>query len=255
MSYTINCSYVSNIGKLRKRNQDNFCCNKDYMNYENNGTDEVKSGKALKLSKKPSVFAIFDGMGGEQCGEMAAYIASKELAEYKFSGDTEKDYSDFCKKANFKICEYITKFGLNSMGTTAAILAFKKNEMCLCNVGDSKIFKFSKEGLLQISVDHVAAAPFGKKPPLYQNLGIPEDELIIEPYINTSKFDEDDLYLICSDGLTDMVPLVDIATTLHNEKGAAAVEKLLEQALNNGGRDNITIVLIGFEKKKFKLFG
>lgn len=255
-SRIINYSYTSNIGKLRKRNQDNFYCATEYMNYENNGTQGVIEGKISKLSKKPSLFAIFDGMGGEEFGEMAAYIASKEMAEYEFGEDTEEDFALFCKSANAKICEYIDKFGLNSMGTTAAILGFLKNEMCLCNVGDSKIFKFSDEELKQISVDHVAPAPFGKKPPLLQNLGIPEDEFIIEPYITRNKVCAGDKYLICSDGLTDMVSLEDITEILKEENEKEAVTKLLDTALENGGRDNVTIVLISVKKKKFlKFFG
>ena len=67
------------------------------------------------------------------------------------------------------------------MGTTAAILVFGKREIGLCNIGDSKIFRFAQNRLEQISVDHYAVGVYGRKPPLSQNLGIPEKELLIDP--------------------------------------------------------------------------
>ena len=69
------------------------------------------------------------------------------------------------------------------MGTTAAILAFTGNGVTLCNIGDSKIFRFCDGELEQISKDHVTVAAYGVKPPLSQNLGISPTELIIDPYL------------------------------------------------------------------------
>ena len=252
MSYVINYFYTSHIGKSRKTNQDNFFCDTDYLNSDNIGTEGIKEGYAVS-SNQPT-FGVFDGMGGEECGEMAAYIAAKELSTFRFYKDITQGYIDYCKSANEKICAYTNENNLTSMGTTAAILKFTKDKICLCNVGDSKIFQFSDGTFQQISYDHIGISTFGKKPPLSQNLGIPESELIILPYIATGEYHSGDVYLICSDGLTDMLTVADIEKILSEEKGLVAAEQLLKQSLDNGGKDNITFILIYIEKSKRKIF-
>lgn len=252
MSYIINYYFTSNIGKCRKTNQDNFLCITNYLNYENSGTDGIINGQTIS-SDRP-LFGVFDGMGGEECGEMAAYIAAKELSAFEFDKDIKQGYLDFCKCANTKICEYTKDNGLTSMGTTAAILRFTKDKIGLCNIGDSKIFQLSNDQFRQISYDHVGVSIFGKKPPLSQNLGIPESELLISPYIATGDYHKGDVYLICSDGLTDMLSASNIKAILRQDDGQTAAERLLDQALNNGGKDNITFILIHIEKTKKKIF-
>lgn len=252
MSYVIKYYYTSHIGKCRKVNQDNLYCNGNYLNYDNRGTDGILEGVLSPSSQ--AVFAVFDGMGGEECGEMAAYLAAKELSDFRFEKDAKQDFAIFCKCANTKICNYTDEHKLTSMGTTAAILKFAKHQIGLCNVGDSKIFQFSEGKLQQISYDHVGISAFGRKPPLSQNLGIPESELILSPYVATGEYHNGDIYLICSDGLTDMLPVPSIEKILCDEKGSVAAEQLLKQALDNGGKDNITFILIRIEKAKRKFF-
>ena len=252
MAYVINYHYVSHIGKHRKGNQDNLLCDGQYLDCRNVGTFQIEQGS--QMSSKAPIFGVFDGMGGEECGEMASYIAAKELSEFVFDKNLKKGLDDFCGHANAMICQYIAENDLLSMGTTAAILKFAKDKIYLCNIGDSKIFQLSDGSLKQISYDHVCISAFGKKPPLSQNLGIPESELNISPYIATGEYHNGDIYLICSDGLTDMLTVPDIEKILCEKKGLVAAEQLLKQALDNGGKDNITFILIRIEKAKRKIF-
>lgn len=252
MAYVINYHYVSHIGKHRKENQDNLLCNGQYLDCRNVGTVQIEQGS--QISSKAPIFGVFDGMGGEECGEMASYIAAKELSEFVFDKNVKKGFDDFCKHANAMVCQHIAENNLVSMGTTAAILKFTKDKIYLCNIGDSKIFQLSDGSLKQISYDHVCISAFGKKPPLSQNIGIPESELIISPYIATGEYHNGDIYLICSDGLTDMLAVPDIEKILSEKKGLVAAEQLLKQALDNGGKDNITFILICIEKAKKKFF-
>ena len=138
------------------------------------------------------------------------------------------------------------------MGTTAAMLLFSKKDITLCNIGDSKVFSFSEGELEQISKDHVVISAFGTKPPLSQSLGIPPNELLIEPYLAQGRYKNGDIYLICSDGLTDMVMLDEIRGILVNYSIQEASSALVSKALENGGRDNITIILLGVKQKKNK---
>ena len=245
--------YTSHIGKCRRVNQDNFFSNGHLMPAENTGTNGII--EAIAFPEDEPVFAIFDGMGGEECGEVAAYIAAEEMQNYSFEEGMEKGFFDFCASANRKICQYTQDNGISSMGTTAAIMRFAKKDSCLCNIGDSKVFLLDKKQLVQISYDHVGIAAFGRKPPLSQNLGIPEDEMIIEPYVARGSYRDGDVYLICSDGVTDMLPLEEIQRILVEHPGREAAQMLLDGALENGGRDNTTLILIYVKKQKRKLFG
>lgn len=248
---------------------------------------EAQSGFSMKGCTdhaQPYVFGVFDGMGGEECGEMASLIAAKCAAKLKIGPCPIDDLQQYCKTANEEICKFADDHNIGAMGTTAVLLAFAENEIDLCNIGDSKAFRFDGEKLEQISVDHYAAPFYGKKPPLSQNLGIPPSEMVIEPHFARGYYHDGDIYLLCSDGLTDMVSIEEIANILtetvagktpgRSEDVVAgetpgrsklvvasettavnnATEKLLQRALENGGSDNITIILCKVKKKKQGIF-
>lgn len=248
MKYIIEYSCVSHIGKLRGINQDNFICNYEYMSPNTEYYEFPINGTVFPQDF--AVFGVFDGMGGEECGEIAAFIAAETAAKIKFKDEPITQIRTFCKLANRKICDYAQDNSISSMGTTAAMLCFCEKEIVLCNVGDSKIFLFSEKNLEQISKDHITPGPYGKKPALLQNLGIPETEMIIEPYISRGEYRNGDRYLICSDGLTDMVPIEQIEEIVDKNTLEEATQRLLNEALENGGRDNITVMV--FEIKQCK---
>ena len=249
MHYNILYSCMSHIGRIRRINQDNFVCGGRCMEPGDNVMKSPLCG--IKSSKESSVFGIFDGMGGEERGEAASYIAAKDAAALAIGKDAAADLSRFCQRANADICDYADRNGISSMGTTAAMLAFTGSGITLCNIGDSKVFRFCGGVLEQISKDHVAVAAFGVKPPLSQNLGIPPTELIIDPYLAQGAYNDGDVYLICSDGLTDMVPTEEISGVLASKPVDGACMELLEKALANGGRDNITVVLCRIERESW----
>ena len=247
MHYSILYSCVSHIGNIRSINQDNFIC--DGRHLETNDENLTFPLCGIKSSKDPSLFGIFDGMGGEECGEVASHIAAKNAAALEIGKDAVAALSQFCQKANVDICDYANENEISALGTTAAMLAFTGNGITLCNIGDSKIFRFCDGVLEQISKDHVTVAAYGVKPPLSQNLGIPPNELIIDPYLAQGAYNDGDIYLICSDGLTDMVTVEKIAETLDTKFIEEGCMELLEKALSNGGRDNITIILCKIERE------
>lgn len=247
MRYSILYWCVSHIGNIRKINQDNFICDGRFMEVNDESMEFPLSG--VKSSEDFSVFGIFDGMGGEECGEIASYIAAKDASRLEIGKDAVGVLSQFCQKANADICNYAKENEVSAMGTTAAMLAFTNNGITLCNIGDSKIFRFCDRTLEQISKDHIAISAFGIKPPLSQNLGIPPTELIIEPYLAQGAYKDKDLYMICSDGLTDMVTIEEITKVLVSKPIGEATNELLDKALANGGRDNISIIICKIERE------
>lgn len=249
MSFKIEYACVSAIGKCRLKNQDNFICIDKYLESENEGTIDLICGDTD--IKQRLLFGVFDGLGGEYCGEMAAYIASKSAAQFDWQRSNPiNNLRVFCKQANDAICHYAKENAITSMGTTAALLLFDRKSVCLCNIGDSKIFQYSDSKLVQISVDHIGVAVFGQKPPLSQNLGIPDEEMIIDPYTATGYYNSGDQFLICSDGLSDMVCEEEIAKIIGMNNPPEEVRRLLNIALNNGGKDNITIIVIKVIEKE-----
>lgn len=247
MAYNISYACISHKGKLRAINQDNFICNGDYIKTDDSEIEYPLIGTVS--SKTHTFFGVFDGLGGEERGEIASYIAAKNASTIEVGKDIISDLLQFCQKANADICDNANESGVSAMGTTAAILAFTGNGVTLCNIGDSKIFRFCDGVLEQISKDHVAISAFGVKPPLSQNLGIPPNELIIEPYLAQGAYNDGDIYLICSDGLTDMVTNEEITEVLDSKTIGEAINELLDKALCKGGRDNITIVLCDIERE------
>lgn len=73
------------------------------------------------------------------------------------------------------------------------MLLFTENEIVMCNIGDSKVFRYDSRKLEQISEDDYAPAAFGRKPPLSQNLGIPADELMLEPHLARGYYKKGDV--------------------------------------------------------------
>lgn len=252
MQYLIYYSCTSHIGNVRSINQDNFICDGHYI--ETNETNIFFPLCGIKSSKEVSIFGVFDGMGGEECGEIASYIAAKNASILSVDGSPATTLTKFCQTVNAEICSYVEENNLSSMGTTAAILAFSNDRITLCNIGDSKIFRFSNGILEQISKDHITVSAFGVKPPLSQNLGIPPMELVIDPYLAQGNYNDGDIYLICSDGLTDMVSVEEIIDVLNSTPIKDSVEMLLDKALVGGGKDNTTIILCKIERQSGWLF-
>jgi len=223
----------------------------DFLASENNGIIEAISGTIPH--KNHPTFAIFDGMGGEQQGEVAAYISATTFdAFYKESSknDIKHFLSAACTNMNDAICSHVQEQRIRSSGSTAAIITFGKKDIYICNIGDSRIYQYSDKILTQISHDHSATGFTDRKPPLTQNLGIPKTEFVISPYISKGIYKNHDTYLICSDGLSDMVTDEEIGETLGSDTDIKkSAEKLMQKALNAGGQDNITIILCKIQKQ------
>ncbi len=245
MDLKLNMAVVSNIGKIRTNNEDNFYFDGETMPMYNLGTEKVIY-KELE-NNRPICLAVFDGMGGESKGEIASYCAIETFKE-EFKKVLFELPEIFllktCFKMNKKICE---KQEENKcyMGTTTAILYFYLEKAYFCNIGDSRIYKIKNSNLIRLSIDHVAKTMNEyTKPALTQNLGISEEEMKIEPFISKCDCNSKDKFLLCSDGLTDMVSEEKILEIVKQEKNVKEiVSDLLNEAISNGGKDNITIIL------------
>lgn len=259
MEYQIEYAYTSHMGKLRENNEDNFWCCGDSLRADNKGLEEVRGGTILQTEKP--LLAVFDGMGGESCGEIAAFLAAdacgRHYRQYSVEtapGKVEDFLVESCRNMNQAVCAYAAENRIGSMGTTVAMMGFDRDAIVACNLGDSRIYQSYPGSFLQISTDHVMKNITFGKAPLTQYIGIPEGTITLEPSVIRVDAFCGVRYLLCSDGVTDMLTDKEIREILDDEESDVkeAVERLLARALEKGGRDNVTIILCEIQEQSIK---
>ncbi len=258
---TLHMAAFSHTGLVREKNQDNLYFLGRYLEEDNAGSGKLLKG--TRSTKNPLLTGVFDGMGGHVLGERAAFLTAEETA--RTAGDHLPDQPEdlksvleqICLTANEKICREIEQVH-GKMGTTASFLCFTHRDVLSCNVGDSPIFLIRDGSLEPMYTEHTERRMKeeiygpekvkGKKFPLTQHIGISPEEMLIEPSFDRRAVCPGDRYLICSDGLTDLVEEAELLRLIQ-EPGTAAesVKKLARAALHAGGKDNITIILMQAE--------
>lgn len=252
MSFRLNAACFSGIGKIRTNNEDNFFFFNEFLSPSDSYIEKTRTSSCSL--RQQACFAVFDGMGGEQYGEEASFSAASTLRSAlddtaKTEPDTHGRLLAVFSLLNSEVCAQAQRLKAVQIGSTAAMLLFSRDSVGCCNVGDSRIYRLRDDELVQLSEDHIEKLPpsvSGKrKGALTQHLGIFPHEMIIEPYFRCEQLSRKDIFLICSDGLTDMVDDSSIRACL---KGRGSVKKktarLVDLAMQNGGRDNITSIVI-----------
>jgi serine/threonine protein phosphatase PrpC len=200
-------------------------------------------------------------MGGHNAGQIASELAAKQFlhAYYHLGGAAQEAARHAILQAHHYIAEMASKIPSRyGMGTTLTALILKQDEGILAHVGDSRCYRLREGVFEQLSRDHTLVARLveqGIIPPeqaryhpqrnvIRQAVGVADPAEPLEPDIETFALQEGDLYLICSDGLTDMVDDAEIEAILRDEPPTRAAWRLVDRALANGGRDNVTVVLV-----------
>lgn len=247
MRFLLDAACGCNMGKVRKNNEDNFFFDDKCLEMENQGLRNT--AEYVDFLKSGVCFAVFDGMGGESFGEVASFTAARKmqnltrsLSDYFVS---EKKYlTKLVQQLNNAVVEAKKELCTNRCGSTMVGLYFSSGYVYSCNVGDSRAYRLRDGEFFQLSVDHVEKRAERKKAPLTQHLGIDPEDMQLEPYIAKGKICKGDKYLLCSDGLTDMLTNFEIAEIMIScEDPVNCVEQLIKAALENGGKDNITAIV------------
>lgn len=252
-------------GKIRESNEDNFYWNGRIRADVDQKQDGAEGRE--NIFSTPVLAAVCDGMGGEARGELASLIAVKNLRACPFS-EAQSTARASIQRANAEICDEIEKNDGRRMGSTLAALYIEKDRAVCCNVGDSRVYQLRKDVLTQLSVDHnrvqqlislgaitpEEARTHKSRHVLTQHLGIFEDEMILSPAFSEEiVLEPGDIYLLCSDGLTDMLTDEEIREILCSIFSAERqTELLVEKALERGGRDNVTVIVIRVDEAEMK---
>lgn len=251
MSFRIEAACNCHVGCARANNEDNYLFFGQYFDQNLRSLPYVLYREADPVD---GVLAcVFDGMGGGDYGEDASLAAARSV-HARHVRCAEEDPSEFLEKAaleaNLAVNRKQQELGSRRMGSTMSALYFQRNSVYACNLGDSKIYGLRGGEMLQISLDHTDEAYMkeqgivGRKPRLTQYLGVDPSYMLLEPHIVRGTLNSGDLYLICSDGLTDMVSENEIQELLLGTTDLCdAVKRLTELACHRGGIDNITIIL------------
>jgi len=252
---------------------DNTICVPDatmqYRFYGLTDAGSVRSNNedALAINADQGIVVLADGMGGYNAGEVASGMATgllhNALAGWLTTGDHLVPQHIVSKLQFFT--EQVNRAILNAasahsqcagMGTTLVVGVFRGSHLVLGHIGDSRCYRLRDGRLEQITKDHsflqeqvdaglltsAQAAVAPGRHLLTRALGVETD---IRLEIHTHIVQEDDLYLMCSDGLNDMVSDAEIAAILDGKPDLARqADALVRQAIAHGGRDNVSVVLI-----------
>ena len=247
MAWTLEAACGCRIGKVRKNNEDNFFFDGQCLEEENRGLEAPLTLSGSQRGK--CCFAVLDGMGGENYGECASFAAAdllrrseRSLPERLVSDETY--LTGLCLRLNQAVVDRAEELDTDRMGSTLVLLYLSRGTAWVCNLGDSRAYLLRDGALRQLSTDHTEERVGGRKAPLTQFLGIDPELYLLEPALCREELRPGDSYLLCSDGLTDMLSDEELARLLQ-EPGTAeeTVEALLDAALDKGGRDNVTAIL------------
>jgi protein phosphatase len=207
----------------------------------------------------PPVFAVADGMGGAQAGEVASRLAAESFADVRRADESPEAYlKTIAKTANARIHRLAqTDSSRSGMGTTLTAALVEDDEVGLAHVGDSRAYLLRDGRLKLLTSDHSLveelrrsgrltdeqAEDHPQRSIITRALG-PEREVEVDTM--TYRARPGDVYLLCSDGLCDMVEDEDIGMTLQALGGnlKLAAQQLVQMANDNGGRDNVSVILV-----------
>ena len=222
------------------------------------------------LVREPYLFAVADGMGGYAAGEIASRAilkafeaATHSLRHEQGEQNIRKVLTEAFAKANshvFKMAVSNDKF--TGMGTTMTALYLPGDGTAYCcHVGDSRLYTYREGNLVQVTRDHTYVANLQASGEITEEEAFshPQRHILmkalgVEESVRADslhfKLVPDDRLLLCSDGLSDMLREQEILDIMGGENLEQVADALLERSLSNGGRDNVSFIIIDMADKK-----
>lgn len=237
----------TDIGMQRKENQDRI--------YVPEKADDLK------------LYIVADGMGGANAGGVASKMAIEYVRNsiedgYEEAKDDREKVESLIRKSIIDANRYVYKKSKENpeyagMGTTLSVALIIKNKVYIGHVGDSRVYRIRKEFIRQLTKDHsyvqalvqngtitkAEAANHPQKNVLLKVLGCEPE---VEPDVLVKGFLKEDVLLMCSDGLTNMISVPDIFEEIKDGKNdlKKTCNNLISQSKKNGGYDNISVILV-----------
>jgi serine/threonine protein phosphatase PrpC len=236
----------TDVGRKRTHNE-------DYFGYFKT------SGEILAI--------VADGMGGHASGEIASRMAVEIINEIYSKERADKDGLEALKSAfqvaNFTILQKsLEQEGLNGMGTTATALVLEDDQALVGHMGDSRAYLFRDATVSQLTKDHSLvermvdqgllnreeANRHPQRNVIYKTLGVNMDGEV--DLLGPIPIRINDIFLLCSDGLTNLVTDQELLEIVTKESPQTACETLIQLANQRGGHDNITVQILKVGKRR-----
>lgn len=254
----IHAAVYCHIGRGRKNNEDNFYLNGFWKPRERANQNCLES-KSVPL---PALFAVLDGMGGEQYGEVASSTAAALLHEHRnvfLTGpDPENIGAERIAQLSGALWQSYRESGYR-MGTTLAAVAIREHGMYVFGLGDSRIYLLENGKLDQVTQDHTVAAETayntlsGERARAFKNAH--SNQLTQYFGMDCSEYDASPCHsryplrpgmkiLLCSDGLYNILEDAEMANILAHSIPMVAVQRLIDLALDRDAKDNITAMVL-----------
>ena len=246
------------IGGGRGNNEDNYYLDGTWKHLENKDRNQLLSDSR----NQPALFAVCDGMGGQQYGEMASLVAVSWIHESRDAflrgAQPEKEGSAILSRLSKQLWQFCQERKYR-MGSTIVIAAIRENGIYTYGLGDSRIYLLEAGKLQQLTQDHTVAAeaelmgltdgqPLSPSDPrshqLTQYFGMDCGEYDPAPSCAYRRLQQGQRILLCSDGLSDCLNNDQLTLALACESPLESVQQLVNMALERGGTDNITAMVL-----------
>ena len=256
---TLEIAAVSDVGRRRVNNEDNFFVNGAFIDHYKVTAERFESVDTEEVH----VMAVCDGMGGLSDGEVAAMTGVTTLSDYSDELQSIRTYEDasftanrIVRVANDRILNRNKKTG-KKMGSTFAMLVASVNCLYACNLGDSEIYIKTRFGMERLSKPQTYAQELVDSGAISENqanrsygrnqlskyLGM-ENTKALKPNECGAELRTGDILLICSDGVSDVLPSHSIYASLSSERPVNEIaDTLIEKALRKNSGDNMTVVI------------
>jgi len=228
------------------------------------------------IEARPEIglFVLADGMGGYNAGEVASGMATSLIADGMADAWVFRDVDRLPREEAMALAERLVREQIAranaaifttsqnnpecaGMGTTLVVCLFYDNFMSVAHIGDSRLYRLRGEAMEQVTRDHSllqeqldSGLITPEEAKLSQNKNLVTKALgidpTVEPELHVYETEPGDIYLLCSDGLNDMVEDEEIRLTLITLRSNPnlTVQQLVQAANDNGGRDNVSAMLV-----------
>ncbi len=252
--YTYRSTSETNTGLRKSKNEDSLL------------EKPSEFADAVTLQRLGYIYAVADGVSGQEGGEVASSIAIDTLRMYyvlpHIDIPPEDRLRNVFQEAHRRIEEYARKDpAYHGMGTTLTTVVLKENRLYYAHVGDSRLYVIHpvSRKIEQLTRDHTLVNRFIEEGKLTPEEAAEEDSNVLDqalgcvPHIHIdigeyADLKPGDMMLLCSDGLTDLVSDAKIRDVVTGSPGISdACQRLVSKANQQGGKDNITVMLIAVE--------
>ncbi|WP_206607787.1 PP2C family protein-serine/threonine phosphatase [Ferruginivarius sediminum] len=241
---------LTHHGAVRPHNEDTVAVG-EWM-----ASNDLTRSKVFTFEEEgPVVAVVADGLGGHAAGDVASRAAAGYLAARAGGLTTTAKAISLLQDCNGVLYDMMVRGeGAPGMGTTVVGLVVRGDGAIAFNVGDSRAYRFDGSELVQLSTDDTPGPKLENgrtaamtTPLITQSLGGQSSFTEIHPHAESDSAVPGTRYLLCSDGLSDLVGADAIAARLRENEDAEAVHALFKDAMGLGGKDNISIVIVRVE--------